>query len=235
MKRELIYLIVILALVLIGGFLWMELQEVKASDERKDSVIAEKNAQITYRENEKGQIIAEKNAAVLRADEIEKAYPKIAETIQKDFDIKLKKVMVYMESEFAAIGSGTGTITNNHYFDSTSRRQVRFRDFKMDDGFLKFETKLFDSLTTAQYSYSYNDTIKTVFHSNKKWYHLFKNETYSASTKLSNPNAKVTGTTNILVDTYKDKRFSVGPAVLYDPFNNRFSVGFGVSYSFIKF
>lgn len=233
MKSNVPYIIVILILLFLAGWFYMELQEVKASDERKDTVIAEKNAEIKYRENEKGQIVAEKNAAIVSKKELEDAYPKIAEEIKNDFDLKLKNIRAFIKNEFEVRGQGTGTITNNHYFDSTSRKTVRFRDFKMNDGFLKFETKLFDSLTTSQYSYVYTDTISTTVHTKKNW--IFGKSQLYASSILSNPNAKVVGTTNILINSYKDKRFSVGPSIIYNPIDNKINIGIGISYSLLKF
>lgn len=233
MKSNVPYIIVILILLFLAGWFYMELQEVKASDERKDTVIAEKNAEIKYRENEKGQIVAEKNAAIVSKKELEDAYPKIAEEIKNDFDLKLKNIRAFIKNEFEVRGKGTGTITNNHYFDSTSRKTVRFRDFKMNDGFLKFETKLFDSLTTSQYNYVYTDTASTAIHGKKNW--VFGKERLYATTIFRNPDAKIIGTTNILVQDHKDKRISIGPGLMYDPFSNRFVVGIGVTYSLIKF
>jgi hypothetical protein len=227
--------IAIALLILIAGYFYIEWTTARHEADRKQSALDEKNDSISYWKNGYGQQVAEKTVAQLEAKEIREAYPKLADDIEKKFDIKLKKVLAVIYNEFEARGTGEGLITNNHYYDSSSRKQVRFRDFNMDDGYLKFNTRLYDSLSNALYTYSYRDTATTVFHSDKKWWQIFKPEHYLASTVFNNPNAKLTGTTNIMVKGYREKRFGIGPSVGYDPFRNEWNVSVSIHYDLIKF
>lgn len=208
MKTHLYYLSGIIGLAVLVYILWSQLESSKSALRQANSVIAEKNAEIQYRTNREGRIIAEKQAAEIRAKELEKMYPQVYDEIKKDFDLKIKNLRAYIKNEFEARGSGTGEVTHNHYYDSAENRVVRFRDFKMDDGYLKFKTRLYDSLSNALYEYVYSDTASTVIDARKKW--LFGKEQLYASTMFKNPNAKITGTTNILVNNYRDKRLSFG-------------------------
>lgn len=233
MKRDLYYIIAIVALSALAFWLFNNWKNSQAEVSRKDSVITEKNAEIKYRVNREGEILAQKEAAVIRAKDLEDAYPKIYEDLKKEFDIKVKDLKAYIQNEFEARGTGQGSITTNNYYDSTLRRQIRFRDFEMNDGYLTFNTRLFDSLSNSLYNYVYSDTSKTAIHTKKRW--LFGKEQLYATTKLSNPNAKLIGSTNVLIDTYRDKKFGVGPAIIYDPFNGNFSIGVSLTYCLFKF
>lgn len=232
MKTHAVYVLIISGLIVALIFLYNQIRELKSINEMRESVIAEKNAEIQYWINKDGKTVSEKQAAELRVRDIEQMYPKIYASIQKDFDIKIKDLKAYIENEFAAQGSGAGSVTHNHYYDSAGRK-IRFRDFSMDDGFLKFETRLFDSLSTSLYKYTYTDTAKTAFHVKKKW--LFGKEELFASTIFSNPNAKIQSTTNILVNNYRDKRWVISVGIYVDPILRNYGLGINAGYALIKF
>jgi len=233
MKRETIGLIVIAILTALLIYFYYKSEKHKEEVKSRDSVISEKNDVIKYHVNNEGRILGEKKAAEIHAKELEQMYPHVYAELKKEFDIQQKNLKAYIKNEFSAIGTGTGSVVNNHYYDSTTRRNVRFRNFNMDDGYLKFNTTLYDSLFNAPYSYSYSDTASTVIHKKRKWL-LGKEELYS-TTKFSNPNAKITGTTNILVKDYRDKRWSVMIGAGYDPFYNKPTAMIGLGYSIFKF
>lgn len=199
------------------------------------SVIAEKNDSIRYHRNEQGKLISEKIASEVRAKDLEKMYPEVVKELEKSFDIKIKNLKAYIKNEFSATGTGTGLVTINNHYDSVAKRSIWFRDFNMDDGYLTFHTRLYDSLSSSLYKYTYSDTAQTVIASNKKWWQVFKNEQLYASTMFSNPNAKVTGTTNILVKNYRDKRWAVVVAAGYDPFRMKPTGMVGLGYTIFKF
>lgn len=240
-KRDYIYLIII-AILLIGGYIvYNRLQDEKVKSKGLTSALSEKNAKIEILTNSLGETIFRKQAAELRVKDLEKAYPELAATLEKQFDVKMKNLKAYIENQFQVHGTGTGTVTNNHYYDSASKKTVKFRDFNMDDGYLTFETRLYDSLSNALYKYTYNDTAKTVIASDKKFFQFWKNEKLFATTKFSNPNSAITGATNILVNDYKDKRFSVsisagwGLVKVGNEVHTGFFGGPSVSYSLFKF
>lgn len=236
-KTMLILVFFVIVLILLLAWSLERGNKFKKESEQRATVIGEKNAIIEYHVNDKGKIVAQKEAAELKASDLEKAYPEIYKTLKEDMDVNFKRLKAFVQNEFEARGSGTGNITNNHYYDSASGKNVTFRDFHMDDGYLTFDTRLFDSLSTSLYKYTYRDTAKTAIHGQKKWYQIFKSEKLYATTTFSNPSAKITGTTNIIIDNYRDKRIIVSVGMNYLPFceSQPFQPGIHVGYALFKF
>lgn len=232
MKRDTIYFIIIAILLFATGFFATRWMRAKKSSEDKDSIIAEKNDTIRYHINDKGRIVAEKNAAVASSKEIAKAYPQLEKELKDDFDIKIKNLKAYIRNEIIASGGGKASVTNNYYTDSAGNK-VEYRDVKFSDGYLKFESTVFEGLDFGESKYTYQDTIVTAIHSKKNW--IFGRERLLAVSSLRNPNARVSSTTNILIDNYRDKRFVIYGGVGYDPFNNRPAITVGVGYAIFKF
>lgn len=233
MTKEHVYWAAIAMLLFLFVFLQLRYEHERQKNSQLNTVISEKNDSLHYHRNEQGRLIAEKVAAEVRYQDLQKAYPEIAESIRKEFDLKLKDVKVFIRNEFAARGEGKGSVVTNNYYDSTTHRTIRFKDFSMDDGYLKFDTRLYDSLSSALYSYIYSDTSNTVVHSKKKW--LFGKEQLYSSTMFSNPNAKVVNSTNVLINNYRDKRFNISIGVYGDPFRMTWGPAVTVGYSLIKF
>lgn len=229
----------ILVLILLLTMQSIRLSKSQLREKQQESVITEKNAVIEYHVNDKGKIVADKEAAELRYKDLQKSYPEIYKALKEEMDVNYKRLKAFVQNEFVSHGTGIGSVTNNHYYDSSINKTIRFRDFHMDDGYLTFDTRLYDSLQSSLYSYTYIDTAKTAIHGKKKW--LFAHEELYSTTVFSNPNAKITGTTNILVNNYKDKRFSVslsagwGLVKVGNEVNTGFFVGPSVSYSLFKF
>lgn len=214
--RDIIYIVIILLLCVFG---YVEWQNSKIEIRNRDSAIREKDAVITYKTNREGKIIAEKDAAVLNAKEMREFYPKVVDKIEKSFDVKVKNLKAYMENAFAAQGHGTGTVINNNFYDSAAKKMVAFRDFSMDDGYLKFDTRLYDSLRTqAPYAYVYRDTVTTVLSSDKRWWQVFRNEHIIGKTSFGNPNSKSVSMTSILKGGDRDKRWALVVGLSYVPF-----------------
>lgn len=209
-------------------FHWATELQDKTND--LESVIREKDSEIEYRRTREGRIVASKDAAELRAQEIANNYPKIVDELKKDFDIKIKNLKAYIRSEVGAQGQGTGEITNHYHLSDSTRR---FREFTMDDGYLSFRTTLYDTAVQAPYQYTYSDTITTVIHGKRKW--ILGNERLYSSSMLRNPNARVTGMTNIMVDSHRDKRWCLSVGASYDPFSNSVRPGVNFGYALFKF
>jgi hypothetical protein len=70
---------------------------------------------------------------------------------------------------------------------------------------------------------------------NKKIWQIWKDEKLYATTMFSNPNAKITGTTSILVDNYRDKRWVLSVGGYVDPFNQKAGVSLNFGYALLKF
>jgi dihydropteroate synthase len=150
--------------------------------------------------------------------------------LKEEFNIKMKNLEAYVRNEFKAQGSGNSVVHNHYTTDSTGKRYP-YWELKATDGYLDFRASVYDSLH-APYTYSYSDTITTAIAVKKKWLGIGRDKLYATS-MLKNPNAKVVGTTNLLVD-HKDKRFGVMVFGGYDPFHNQVVGGVGVGYTILK-
>lgn len=224
--------IVIAVLAFVCALLIIDLIRSKRENRQKDSIISEITDSIRYHKNDKGRIVAEKLAAEASSREIAKAYPKLEKEIKEDFAVKMKDLRAYIKNQIQVQGNGRSTVTNNYYTDSLGNK-VEYRDVNFDDGYLKFQSSVFEGLDFGDSKYTYTDTIRTVISRKKKW--LFGKETLHAESSLSNPAAKVTGTTNILINNYRDKRFCVYVGPGYDFLNNQVTINVGVGYTLIKF
>ena len=96
---------------------------------------------------------------------------------------------------------------------------------------MDFSAKVYDSLN-APYVYTYSDTLQYAFHVKKKWF--LGNEQLYGSGMLSNPNAKITNSTSVLIKDYRDKRFYLGAGMSYD-INGNFVPSIQIGYSIYKF
>ena len=223
---------VAVAAIVLMSVIWIihEMRKMKKNEENYQSIIREKDAIITYKTNKEGDLIAQKDAAMGSYKQLAEAYPQITESIQKDFDIKLKNLKAYMQAEFQARGSGNSQVTNNYYIDSAGNK-VEYFKLKASDGYLDFNADVY-SPKNAPYTYSYTDSIQYTISTDKKWF--LGNERLLASGKLSNPGAKITNTTSYLVESYRDKRFYLGAGMSYG-LDGRFVPSIQIGYAFIKF
>jgi hypothetical protein len=230
MNKDLLYLVVIGVLVGASFFFYDQWQKSLETVRQKESIITEQSAEIKYRKTKEERIIATKDAAVLSSQEIAKAYPQVIEQLKKEFDIKLKDVRAYIRNEFEARGQGVSTITN-YYVDSAGNK-IDSRELLFDDGYLMFRSVL-DSSSHAMSTYVYRDTISTILSTKKKWF--LGNEKMYASSMLQNKNALVTGSTNLMVSTYRDKRWTLSAGAYYDPIRQDYGLGIIFGYALIKF
>lgn len=189
------------------------------------------NSQMETRRNIEGKLLAEKQTAVLRVKELEQSMPKLAAAITRDFDIKLKNLAGYLQTNFQARGSGQTKIV---YKDTVLYKDAPQFAIIAQDGYLDFQADVYDSIN-APYTYTYTDTAKMAFLMKRdKWYRQKK---LYGSVLFSNPKASVLNTQSILVKEYRDKRFGIGPSVSYgiSPDGMQWNVGISIHYSLIRF
>jgi hypothetical protein len=223
--------IIIVALGIAVIVLVTLLKTERRKSANKDTIIAEKNDSISYWKSENGRNVAEKNAAIGTARQLAAAYPELKDEL-KDLRVQVKNLRAYIQNTIQASGSGEATVIHHHYTDSTGKKYP-YWELKAQDGYLNFKASIVDSLH-APYTYTYTDTVTTAISVKKKWLGFGKDQLY-ATTSLRNPNAKVISATNLLVDTFKDKRWIVYVGVGYDPINNTVTPNIGVGYSLLKF
>lgn len=226
--------IAIAILLLICGFLYRELRKKSAENNRKDSIISEKTDSIHHFKTESGRQAVEKSAAIATTSEFEEAYPELLAEL-KDLKVKVKDLRAIVQVGFQAEGSGTMIVRDTVYQDS-----VRYKEIYMDDGYLKFGTMWpdmangrMDKNLPGLYRYTYRDTLTYGFRTERKWF-LGKERLYGFG-GLKNPQANIRSATNVLIEDYKDKRFSIGPYVGYGLIGNRIDFGVSVQYAVWKF
>lgn len=224
-KSQATLILLTIVLLLLSMFLTAGIYRMDQKISRFKSVIDEKNSLISHYINENGRVVADKKAAEVRASEIKSMYPEIYASVKKDFDIKIKDLKAYMQSEFKATGSGKSDV-HNHYYPATGSVAT---DIVSRDGYLDYKGTIIDSVR-ATYEYSYTDTIKYAISVRRDW--LFGNEKLYSSATLSNKNAKIYGSRSILIDDYRDKRWGLGVGLFYD---GRVRLGVGVQYNLLKF
>lgn len=229
MTRTNVFLTVIIAvLVVLCGIIWTAFHKLKRQNDNYSTVIAEQQDSIRYERTASGRERAEKLAAQATAKQFQEAYPLLADRIAKEFDIKLKNMKVFIENKFTAHGTGEGTVVNNLYGpDGYVRKEATFGDY-----YMRGKLSFLDS-TRFTWEYTYSDTISTVVDSKKKWF-LGKERLYATSV-LQNKQATITGSTSVLIDSYKDKRFVIYVGVGYDPFINKPTANVGFGYALFKF
>jgi len=230
MKKDLTYLIVIAALAVVIYILFTRNQINAGNLHRATTIIQEQQAEISYRKDNEGRIIADKVAAEATAKQLAESYPSLANTLIKDFDIKLKNLRTVIQAEIRASGNGTGIIVRDTIYRDSVIANVVDSIFASDQ-YLRFKGQV--SKEGFAWNYTYSDSLIFATHVKKKW--IFGNEQLFVSGRLSNPSAKFTKQTAIRMENYRDKRFSVMAGALYDPFNNRVSVGVGIGFSLWKF
>jgi hypothetical protein len=198
---------------------------------RKDSIIAEKNAEIQYRVNKEGKIVAEKQAAQATAKQFAEAYPQLANELMKQFDVKIKDLRAVIQAEFQARGSGNATTNVYNYYDTLTQDSVKAIAFKVNDGYLNMDATILPD--RSPYEYVYQDTLTYGFTVKKKW--ALGKETLYGFGGLKNPNAKVTSATNVLIDSYNDKRWVLSAGVSYAPFTKQVLPTVTFGYAIVKF
>lgn len=223
-----IILLICIALLAFGLFYFKDRAASAAQESsRKDSIIREKEGIIQYRTNENGKLIAEKAAALLTTNELKEFYDAELKEIKKEMGINAKNLKAFVKAEFQARGEGDAHVTTS--VDPETGEEMT--DFEFDDSFLSFKSRIISGETTAPSQYMYTDQLTYAFHVKRD--HWWSKEQLYGSGMLSNPNAKITSATNVLVDNYKDKRWGIGVAAGYGVFvhDNEVKTGPGVMVS----
>lgn len=231
MKTHLTYILVIAAFAAAAFYFFDRNRKNKNTIERHKSALKEKDDSLHHTVNKLGQSVAEKSAAEVNLKEAKEFYAKEFEQIRKEIGIKNNDVKAFVQAQFAAHGQGTTTINYiQQPADSSGAGSVERGTFSINDGYLLLDG-LLDS-TKVDYKYTYQDEILYAFHVKKK--NIFAKEELYGSGRLKNENAKITNSTSVLINDYKDKRFGVMVGGGYDPFQGP-TIGIFVGYNLIKF
>ncbi len=227
------YVLIITALLVVIFFLFRANEKTTQENREKDSVIAEKNDVIRYRTNALGRVIAEKTAADIELKDLRKSYPMLVETINK-LGIKVNRLVAAAQGGFTATGSGEVKII--HHTDTIRAEGLAplvGGVAEINDGYLKMNgTIRTDVIDYFDYNYTYSDTLTLAFTKKKRF---FRGDVITVSGSMSNPHAKFTSMTGVLVHKIKPKRFNVSVGAYYDPIRNQYGPAVTFGYSVIRF
>ena len=197
-------------------------------------IITDKDSEIKVWRNEHGELVAQNERKQMTIDQFSKFYNEHLLKVSRDFDIKQsqlkRELQEYIQAGFSAHNSGSSVVNNHYHYDSAKRDTVRAQEFSINDGYLSEKVTIVPG--KALWDYTYTDTLTAIGRRHKKW--LFGKETFLIDAKLSNPKSGITSLHNYEIKEFRDKRFSVGPALIVD-IQGRPVLGFGVSWSLIRF
>jgi len=211
----------LLIVVLLFLYAW----NLRSKLESATSVLQEKEAQIGYFKANSGKVVAEKPAAQISKADLKEHYADLSKDL-RDMKIKLSRLDAILKAAIEAKGEGVVTIVRDTV-RVPGMPQALSDSLFIDDGYLSLKAAI-----PGRYRYFYQDSIVMAISGKKKW--VFGNEVLYGSARLSNPNARATSLTSVLMK-HRDKRFVISLGANYDPFSNRLSPGIHAGYALIKF
>lgn len=220
------YLLAIFTLI-IGFLLWRDSRRSVKMDSM-ESVLQEKNAEITAFKTQSGRIVTEKPAATITKDDLQEHYPDIVAEL-KDLKAQVKNVRAVLKATIETKGEGIPIIIRDTVRLPTG---LESRDsLFVNDGYLDFRSSI--SFTeNAGYKYTYSDSILfALVRKKKSW--LGKKELFG-QVRMSNPNSRSLGQTSIMISE-RPKRFYIGAGVSYNPFTNTFEPSIQAGYKLLSF
>lgn len=221
------------SMALVIAFLIWRLSVVNRKLERSESVLIEKTDTIRYFKAKSGKIVAEKAGAEITKEDLKDHYQDLAADLQ-DMKVKLNSVRAVLKAVVQSQGQGKALIVRDTIQLPGYIPFIQDSVF-IDDSYLKLRAQIIPGTRDSYlaYRYTYQDTIVMSISGKKKW--LFGKETLIGSARLSNPSAKVTNMTSVLIKQPRDKRFVISAGLIYDPFSSRFAPGLSCGYALLKF
>lgn len=236
MNRQFFIGVGLTALLAVGVIMWL-IRTHKDKVDQYESLLQSDKDVISYHLNKAGQAVAEAAQAQMSLTIYKETHPDDLKAILKDFGIKQAQLQSFVKASFEASGTGETVIRTIHHYDSTKQDTVTEKSFDITDGFLALhgsgQVELNQPWLKLDWDYSYQDTIEVAGITKKKWFGGRKS--YFVEALLKNKKAKITSLKDLEITDFKDKRFGLGPAVIYDPFSNSFRVGISLQYNLIRF
>lgn len=227
---------------LAAGVIFWILRKHKAETDGLNSMIEADKGQIAYHVNKEREAIASSSQARVSLQEYKQAHPEEVSAILKQFAIKQNQLEFYLKASFRAENKGVSVVHTTFRPDTTTMAQgdsIEEASFDIGDGYLSLhgDTKTQPGLPwlKVDWVYSYVDTLSFVGRKQKNGFLGLGKETYWVDGKIENPKAQMTSLRNVQITEFKDKRFSVGPGVMLDPFSMKVVVGIGIQYSIFRF
>jgi hypothetical protein len=228
MKSAYIFLIMAGVIALL---IW-RLSVVNQKLDSSNSVLSEKSDSIRYFRSESGKQVAVKSVAEITKADLKSHYQDLAADLQ-DMKIKLNSVRAVLKAVVEAKGEGTVKIVRDTIFAPGYVPFIQDSVF-INDSYLSLKAQIIPGTNDSylSYKYVYQDSIVMAISEKKKW--LFGKKTLYGSVRMSNPNARATNQTSILIKQ-RDRRFNLSIGISYLPFDNSFSPGVNIGYSLFRF
>lgn len=229
-------------LIALAFFFWLRGQH-KAEIASYSSISQADRDSIRHFKNKAGESIAEAVQARSSLQVYQQTHPEEISQILKDFGVRPSDLRHVLRASFQAQNQGSAIVRIHHYdtLRIAGKPEVILRgdtiETKIYDGYLDLKSTIVRGEDfwgdQAEWKYLYTDTLSVIGKVKHKG--LFRKESYFVNAMLKNPRAQVTSLRDVEVAEFKDKRFGVGPAVIYDPLSGTVRVGIGISYNLFKF
>lgn len=241
MNRSFFIGVGITILLAIGIILWL-LRLHGAETAGYESLIKADKGVITWYKNKIGESVAQATQARVSLEQYKSTHPEEVAQILQEFGIKPSQLQSYLKASFVVRDKGVTVVRTIYVPDTTTVAEgdsIAHASFDVTDRFLTLhgETDTQSGLPwlKVDWEYAYNDTISFVGRVKKNGFLGLGTKTYFVDGKLENPKAQITSLRNVQIADFRDKRFSIGPAVVFDPFSGTVRIGIGISYSLIRF
>lgn len=96
----------VVAIIIAGLLIYEQNSRIQSLQGANRSLTSE----IQIRKTREGKLISDIQAGEIRAKDLERLLPEVAETITKEFEVKLKNARAYASAQFEAKGKGNATI-----------------------------------------------------------------------------------------------------------------------------
>lgn len=240
MTRQFFIGVSLTALLAAGIIFWL-LRVHGAEVAGKDSIIAEKEGKVIYHQNKAQEAIATVAQVRASAEAYKAAHPEEMAAIVKDFALKQAQLESYIRASFKAQNKGVSVVHTTFIPDTTTvdpADSVQEGSFDIADNYLSLhgDTRTQSGLPwlKVNWDYAYVDTLSFVGREQRNGFLGLGKKTYWLDGKVENPKAQITSLRNFQVTEFRDKRISIGPAVLFDPFSGTVRVGISIQYAILR-
>jgi hypothetical protein len=223
---------ILTAILALAIILWLLGHHREEKLQYESLLLADRDV-IAFHINRAGLTVARANAAQANLKMYKQSHQKDLDEVKAQLGVKEKELQTYIKGSFRVRDSGVTVVRTIHHYDSVSDEA----SFDIADGYLSMhgDSKMErgSPWLNVAWDYIYSDTILVATSARKK--NIFAKEHYFVDAVLKNPKAQITSLHSVEIKEIKDKRFSVGPAVIYDPFTGTVRIGVGIQYALIKF
>lgn len=235
---------ILMALLALGGYLWLERKH--ASDmEGLQTILDSKNGEVTFWKNKAGESISRASQVSSTFEQYRAAHPQEVAAILKEFSLEPSQLRNFLKASIQAKNKGVSVVKTIYSRDTVLIQggmqidSVRKSTFEIYDGYLALggesEFKVGDSWSQVKWQYRYLDTLTFVGRVQKTGFLGLGKKKYFVDGSIKNPRAQITSIKNVEIREFVDKRFGIGPALVYDPFSGTLRIGVGVTYNLIRF